>query len=276
MAVSPARCLFPLECLPERCAVIKVICLQSGSSGNCLYVEARDLALVVDAGIPLSQAQERLAERGADLSRVEALLVSHEHTDHSRYCATFQRALGVPLFATRGTMEQLLSRGLASPANVRLFCPGETLDLGCVRVRTVATPHDGTEGVAFVLQAGSTCLGILTDLGHVFPRLVSLMGLLDAVILESNYDPAMLASGPYPAPLKARIAGPGGHLSNFESADLVRRAASSRLQWACLAHLSAHNNTPQVALDTWRNRLDRPLALHVASRDTPCGPFTLP
>jgi phosphoribosyl 1,2-cyclic phosphodiesterase len=120
--------------------------------------------------------------------------------------------------------------------------------------------------VVFVVDDGKHRLGILTDLGHVFTGLDDLIASLDAVLLESNYDPQMLAQGPYPAWLKTRISGPAGHLSNFEAAELLQKVALARLKWACLGHLSRDNNTPELALATHRKMLGDRLPLHLATR----------
>jgi phosphoribosyl 1,2-cyclic phosphodiesterase len=135
-----------------------------------------------------------------------------------------------------------------------------------VSVETIPTPHDGVDGVAFVVDDGQSRVGILTDLGHVFDDLPAAVGSLDGVLLESNYDPQMLAEGRYPAFLKQRIRGPGGHLSNIEAAELVGRSGGSRLRWACLGHLSEDNNRPELAVHTWREVLGPRLPLHVAGR----------
>jgi phosphoribosyl 1,2-cyclic phosphodiesterase len=118
----------------------------------------------------------------------------------------------------------------------------------------------------FVVDDGKHRLGILTDLGHVFAGLESVIQSLDAVLLESNYDPDMLARGSYPQWLKDRITGPAGHISNFEAAELLRAAASRRMKWACLAHLSQDNNTPKLALATHRKILGERLPILVATR----------
>ena len=117
--------------------------------------------------------------------------------------------------------------------------PGKRVKFGKVVVETIPTPHDAEDGVVFVVDDGKHRLGILTDLGHVFDGLGDVIASLDAVLLESNYDPEMLANGPYPESLKKRIAGPHGHISNFEAAELLNTAASKRMKWACLGHLSA-------------------------------------
>jgi phosphoribosyl 1,2-cyclic phosphodiesterase len=150
---------------------------------------------------------------------------------------------------------------------VRSFRSCDKIRFRDVLVHAVPTPHDGVDGSVFVVEAGAKRLGVLTDLGHVFKDLVRIVASLDAVFLESNYDPAMLASGPYPAYLKQRIRGPKGHLSNIEAAEVLGRAvAEHRLQWACLSHLSGENNHPDVALRTHRAVVAEKLTLHVADR----------
>ena len=133
-------------------------------------------------------------------------------------------------------------------------------------METIRTPHDAEDGVVFVVDDGKHRLGIMTDLGHVFDGLGDVVASLDAVLLESNYDPELLANCSRPEWLKKRIAGPEGHISNFEAAELLNAAASTRMQWACLGHLSEENNTPTLALDTHRKILGDRLPLSVASR----------
>jgi len=136
-----------------------------------------------------------------------------------------------------------------------------------VTIRTLTTPHDAAEGVAFVVEHAGKRLGILTDLGHVFSDLWDILPTLDALYLESNYDPEMLARGPYPPVLQQRIRGAGGHLSNDEAAQLLSRAAGRRLQWVALAHLSGENNHPDLAADTHRRIVGSALPIAVTSRD---------
>ena len=248
------------------------ISLQSGSNGNCTYVEGGGVRLLLDAGISGLQAQQRLAAFGIDIRSVQAVLISHDHRDHVRCAGVFHRKFGLPVFMTRPTFQAARQWvGLGEMPDSRLFHAGATLGLGPLRVETIPTPHDGADGVAFVVTAGAKRLGVLTDLGHVFDGLEAVVRSLDAVFLESNYDPQMLRDGPYPEFLKARIAGPRGHISNPESADLLARAATARLKWACLAHLSEENNEPSLALATHRRIVRRSLPLVVASRYEPVG-----
>ncbi|MHC4400336.1 MAG: MBL fold metallo-hydrolase [Planctomycetota bacterium] len=240
--------------------------LQSGSNGNCIYVEAGGVRLLVDAGISGSQAEERLAACGRDIRSVDAVLISHDHADHSRALGIYQRKFGLPVYVTQKTLSAANRRcSLGRMQNLHYFRAGSVLRIGEVSVHSIPTPHDGADGVAFVVDDGRRRLGILTDLGHVFDGLEAVVGSLDAVFLESNHDRQMLATGPYPAFLKRRIRGPGGHLSNLEAARLLA-AADRRMRWACLAHLSEENNHPEVALDTHRQILGNRLPLHVAGR----------
>ncbi|MEN6451626.1 MAG: MBL fold metallo-hydrolase [Thermoguttaceae bacterium] len=245
---------------------MQVISLQSGSNGNCIYVEANGVKLLFDAGISGQQAKQRLAGLGRDIADVDAVLISHDHADHARCMGVFHRKFGLPVFATEMTYDAAGRYHLGEIGDLRHFQRGETLRFGRTTVETIPTPHDGVDGVAFVVDDGKHRLGILTDLGHVFDGLEAVVRSLDAVLLESNYDPDMLANGPYPEFLKERIEGPGGHLSNNEAAEVLGSGASKRLKWACLAHLSKDNNTPRVALKTHKRILGNRLPLFVATR----------
>ena len=205
-----------------------------------------------------------------DISHAQALILSHDHSDHVSCAGIYQRKFGLPIYTTRKTIISATRRySLGKIDDVHHFEPGAVLRFDQVSVETIPTPHDGVDGVVFVVDDGRSRLGILTDLGHVFRGIEDVIGSLDAVIIESNYDPHMLASGPYPACLKRRIQGPGGHISNTESAHLLRMAASRRMRWVCLAHLSEQNNRPDIALRTHREILHDGMPLHVAGRYEP-------
>jgi phosphoribosyl 1,2-cyclic phosphodiesterase len=252
------------------------ISLQSGSNGNCIYVETGGVKLLFDAGISGAAAEERLARHGRDIRQVDAVIISHDHGDHIRCAGVFQRKYGLPVHVTARTLAAARSRcDLGKLHDIRNFKAGGTLRFKDVSVHTVPTPHDSDDGAAFVIEANGKRLGILTDLGHVFSELGRLVSSLDAVFLESNYDPEMLKNGPYPRYLKQRIKGPGGHISNAEAAELLRSAAGPRLRWACLAHLSEQNNSPDLALRTHREVLVPDFPLHVASRYAVSGIFVV-
>ena len=245
---------------------MRVISLQSGSNGNCVYVEADGVKLLFDAGISGIQVQDRLAIHGRATEGIDAVLISHDHIDHSRSMGILHRKFGLPVYATAKTYGAAKRYAVGEIEDMRHFAAGETLRFGKVTVETIPTPHDAEDGVVFVVDDGKHRLGIMTDLGHVFDGLADVIASLDAVLLESNYDPEMLANGSYPEWLKERIAGPAGHISNIEAAELLLASASKRMTWACLGHLSQDNNTPELALETHRKILGDRLTLFVATR----------
>jgi phosphoribosyl 1,2-cyclic phosphodiesterase len=249
---------------------MEVITLQSGSSGNCVFVRSDDTSLLFDAGISGVKAQSRLAEHGHDIRDCRALVLSHEHSDHICGVGAFHRKFGLPVYATMRTWNATR----AKPATGRIdaanhFVAGEAFQIGSLRVETLRTPHDAIDGVCFVIEdtQSKQRFGLLTDLGHVFSGLRKVIGTLDAVLIESNYDDMMLRDGPYPQHLKNRISGNGGHISNVDAAELLDLCDTKRLQWACLGHLSAHNNSPEVALATHQQRHANRFPIFCADRD---------
>jgi len=241
--------------------------LQSGSNGNAIYVEADGVRLLFDAGISGRQAHQRLAAYGIDIRKVDALILSHDHSDHVTCAGIYQRLFGLPIYVTAPTFRSI--RNFIGPvSDVRYFCAGQTLSFGPVLIHTIPTPHDARDGVAFLIECRGKRLGILTDLGHPFDGLQELLDTLDAAYLESNYDPHLLATGPYPPQLQERIRGPGGHLSNFEAAHLLRRCWRQHA-WIALAHLSEQNNNPTLAVQTHRRIIGDERPLYVAGRYEP-------
>ncbi len=250
------------------------ISLQSGSNGNCTYVETGAVKLLFDAGITGSQAGERLSAFDRDISDVNALIISHDHSDHVRYAGVYQRKYGLPIYITPRTLDRSAGKyDLGKLSNINYFASGDKLIFNNVSVQTIPTPHDAADSSVFVVSSGKKRLGIMTDLGHVFKELRTIIPTLDGIFIESNYDPDMLANGPYPSFLKQRISGPEGHLSNKEAAELL--LAGGRLKWACLAHLSNNNNDPEAALRTHRGIVGDHLDLITASRFAPTGILSL-
>lgn len=245
---------------------MRTVSLQSGSNGNCYYVEAGGVRLLFDAGVSGRRAMERLAAHDISIRDVDALIVSHNHIDHVRHAGAMHRLFHMPVYMTRPT-HRVIRGQLGEVRNLQFFTSGKSLEFGSVRVETIPTPHDAADGVAFVVEFEGRRLGIFSDLGHPFPRLREALATCQAAYLESNYDPVMLAEGPYPEDLKARIRGDGGHISNEEAATLVAERPGRPMQWVALAHLSEENNHPEVALRTHRRMLGERYPVTVARRD---------
>ncbi|NOZ24162.1 MAG: MBL fold metallo-hydrolase [Planctomycetes bacterium] len=246
--------------------------LNSGSNGNCIYVEKGSTRLLLDAGISGKQAELRLRELGRDIRDVTALFLSHDHRDHTYAAGVYQRKFHLPVHMTSPTYERI-QEGLGAVSDVRFFRAGERVAIGDLDIETIRTPHDGVDGVIFVVTDGRRRIGIFTDLGHPFDALADALRDMDFVYMESNYDPEMLECSSYPEDVKARIRGSGGHLSNGEAAELVRECSSDRLRGLVLSHLSEENNHSSLALQAHRWALKRDIALSVASRYERTGMF---
>jgi len=254
--------------------LIRTVALASGSNGNSIYVETTDARLLFDAGLSGKKLAERAVLRGVDLANVDALLISHNHSDHVGGAGVLHRRFGLPLFATRGTWGAARQR-MGKVSGLTRFSAGESIVFGETTVHSIPTPHDGREGVAYVVEHGDLRLGILTDLGHCFSELEETLPKLDAAYLEANYDEEMLANGFYPEQLKDRIAGPGGHLSNAECASLATQAAGGRLKLLVLSHLSGENNTPAAALHSTAEVANAGVQVELAGRHGPSQVFTV-
>ncbi|OFV86600.1 MAG: hypothetical protein A2V74_11490 [Acidobacteria bacterium RBG_16_70_10] len=220
--------------------------LGSGSTGNSTLVEGGGARVLIDAGLGPRQLAERLIDAGVDPAALDAVLVSHEHGDHSRGAAAFAAKWGVPLAGTGGTYAAT-GFGAATLPGWRAVEPGRARVFGRLTVTAVAVPHDAAAPLAFVVSADGVRFAHATDLGHLSRAVVDAFRACDAVLIESNYDPAMLRDGPYPWALKERILGPLGHLSNDDVARFLERGLDEACRHVVLAHLSQTNNHPEVA-----------------------------
>jgi phosphoribosyl 1,2-cyclic phosphodiesterase len=239
--------------------------LGSGSRGNASLVEHGSTLLMIDCGLPLKVVEARLRSIGREPRDVTALLVTHEHGDHSHGVASFARRYNTPLWMTAGTASAI--RGLAS---VNLLSPHRDLKIGEVDVQPYPVPHDAREPCQFVLGASGKRVGILTDAGHVTAHMRERLALCDAIAVEFNHDLDSLLRGPYPESLKTRIASRYGHLNNAQTTELLGRLDRSRLQWVAALHLSEQNNSPErvrAALGPALEDERRPL--HLATQDAP-------
>jgi phosphoribosyl 1,2-cyclic phosphodiesterase len=234
---------------------VRIWVLGSGSSGNCLVVEAEGERLLVDAGIGPNRAVERMRSLGADLVTSRhplGLFVTHEHGDHASHALPIARALRAPLYLHDGAgLPRARSR-----LDVRRYEPGRPVALGPFVVEALTIPHDAPH-VALRIGAGGRRFGIATDLGHATRELRAFLAGCDHVFLESNYCPRLLEIGPYPLSLRRRVAGSLGHLANEQAADLAVGLQDTRVSRLVLVHLSRANNTPERALEVVASRLRR-------------------
>lgn len=223
----------------------------SGSEGNGLVIAShdglRERRVLIDCGFGPRRATERLEALGVPPESLSAILVTHEHSDHIG--GVFKLALrhDLPVFITHGTLHAARVPDEARPL-VRPLCAGDRFEVEGLQVHAVPVPHDAREPVQFIIDDGRCRLGVLTDLGHASPLVERAFAGLDGLVLECNHDPGLLAENPrYPPHLKRRIGGPFGHLANAAAAELLARLDPGRLKRLVAAHLSAHNNRPELA-----------------------------
>ncbi len=220
--------------------------LGSGSKGNALLVECDGRRVLVDVGFPPQILEARLLAIGVEPEAIDAAVITHEHGDHVCGAARCADRWGWKLHATPGT---IAATPALLEADVRAFDAGATLDLDTMRVQTTRTSHDAAESVALVLTGTRTGarLGIAYDLGAVTSNVTRAMRDLDLLVVETNHDPGMLRTGPYPRVVQRRIASRRGHLDNHDGAALAGACAHGGLRQVILAHVSEQCNTPRVA-----------------------------
>lgn len=221
--------------------------LGSGSRGNATLITCGRTSVVVDCGFGIRDTEARLARLGVEAGALDAILITHEHGDHIRGAGPLARRHGIDLWMTPGTHAAVPERLAAAMPEVRCFDPHSALAIGDLEIMPLPVPHDAREPCQFVVSDGARRLGVLSDAGHVTPHMSASLDGVDALALECNHDEIMLAEGPYPAMLKARVGGHLGHLSNGQAAELLRSIDGSRLQHLVLTHLSEQNNTPERA-----------------------------
>jgi phosphoribosyl 1,2-cyclic phosphodiesterase len=233
--------------------VLRFTSLGSGSSGNATVVEsqphdgARPTRLLVDCGLPPRQLAARLAARGLLIADIDAVFVTHEHSDHVGGVLALQRRHGTPVWASAGTGAQACANVDPAP-DCHIACDGEPIVVGSLTIRPFAVPHDAAEPLQLTCADDRHRIGILTDIGEPTDAAVRALHGCDALLLETNHDPAMLAASAYPAWLKRRIAGRHGHLANTQSAAVLDACRHGGLRHVVAAHLSRQNNRPEMAL----------------------------
>ena len=219
--------------------------LGSGSRGNALLVEAGNTRVLIDAGFGPREMSRRLERLGLAAGAVDAVLVTHEHSDHIGGVFACARRFDWAVLLTHGTLAACREEGAA--AQLTVIDTHERFSVGDICVHPFPVPHDAREPVQFVLADGAKRLGVLTDAGHVTAHMIAMLDDCDALVLECNHDMQMLAQGSYPPVLKRRIGGPWGHLDNAAAASLLSQIGRSSLRHVVAAHLSAENNCPALA-----------------------------
>ena len=230
---------------------MRIASLGSGSKGNATLVDTGETLLLIDCGLPRRDVEARLQSRGVSGRDIDAILVTHEHGDHCRGVVPLAKAYNLPVFLTAGTATSRKLEGLTGGVLIR---PGDQFSIGDLNIVAEPVPHDAREPVQFCLTHNDLKLGVLTDLGSITPHVVQAFSGCDALVLEFNHDPQMLADGPYPYAVKKRVCGDFGHLTNAQARQFLDHADTTRLKMLFVAHISQQNNEPELtdaALSGW-------------------------
>jgi phosphoribosyl 1,2-cyclic phosphodiesterase len=228
--------------------------LGSGSKGNGTLIECGETTLLVDCGFSLRQTELRLQRLGRTIGQLDAILVSHEHSDHLNGVRRLAHKAGIPVWMSGGTAREA-ERRLGLFESVRIVSGGEPFTIGEIEVSPYSVPHDASEPLQYTFSSGGRRIGLLTDAGEVTPPIQRQLDGCDALLLECNHDPELLAQGPYPWSLKQRVSGRLGHLNKQQAATLLGQIDTSRLQHLVVMHLSEQNNSRDRAIGALQQAL---------------------
>ncbi len=244
---------------------MKFISFGSGSSGNCYILQQGDSTIVVDVGIGIRTFKRYCNEYGIPAGKANAILVTHDHTDHVKAVGAVSREYNIPVFTSeevhRGMDYNRFMSKKVPPALKRILSNNSPITIGEFTITSIPVPHDSSGNNGYIIEGGGTTLCIITDAGRRTPEIEYCVENADYLVIEANYDMAMLATGPYPAYLKQRIRSGNGHLCNDETAALLAEKLTERTKHVWLCHLSEENNNPQIALRTINEQLEERLPL---------------
>ncbi|MBW6513751.1 MAG: MBL fold metallo-hydrolase [Candidatus Syntrophosphaera sp.] len=232
--------------------------LASGSKGNAVLVRTGEVAVLLDAGVSAKAIFSALDALRIGRHEIKAVLVSHEHSDHTRSVGAIARMLKIPLYINECTYSQCAHRVGRLPEPLCLFETGSTFSIRDLRIHPFSSSHDAADSCNFTFTRGEDeerKLGVATDLGFPTTLAVNRLKHCSTLVLESNHDERMLMAGPYDWSLKQRIKSINGHLSNIQAVGVVSQVMHHGLQNLILAHLSEINNDPRLALETMHNYL---------------------
>ena len=255
--------------------MISMTSLYSGSSGNCTLVEIGDAKILVDAGRPGNRIKQAISQTDVSLEEIDAILVTHEHDDHIAGVGVLSRRYGIPVFSNENTFLAMKSKiGKMKDENIRIFASDEAFSFKDINILPFRISHDAAEPVGFVFDDGHDRIATLTDTGIITQHIRESVTGVRSILLESNHDIDMLACGSYPEPLKQRIMGEFGHLSNDTCDSFMEDLIKAGCEHFCLGHLSHENNTPLTALNSAVRYLknegmsrDRDYTVLIAKRD---------
>jgi len=253
--------------------MLQIASLGSGSAGNSVLVRSQKTTLLLDCGFTLKETLLRMRTLGVEPTEIDAILITHEHGDHTKGLGPIARKFNIPVWLTHGTWRSLKDKKISQ---TQAFHAHESFSIGDIILDPFPTPHDAAESCQFVFALEGKRFACLTDLGACTSHVKSMVSGVNAILLETNYDPKMLRTGPYPPNLQARIASDWGHLSNEQAGHLLALIDHVDMQHVLLGHLSERNNTDEMALGTVSDYVsDRHNRIEVMQQHAASNWFTL-
>lgn len=257
---------------------MRFVSIASGSSGNCIYAGTENTHILIDAGISNKRIEKGLNDIGVKGSELNGVFITHEHSDHVKGLGVLARKHGVPIYATKETLEEIgemKSLGEYPRELLHPILPDVEVKVGDMDIKPFSIDHDAVNPVAYRISSGRRCAAVATDMGHFDSYIIEHLQGLDALLLESNHDVRMLETGPYPYYLKRRILSDHGHLSNDNAGRLLNYILHDNMKHIFLGHLSKENNYEELAYETVKLEIDqgdhgycsRDFSISVAGRD---------
>ena len=237
--------------------------LNSGSNGNCYYIGNCEDAVLIDAGLSCRETEKRMARSGLEMSKVRAIFISHEHSDHIRGVEFISRKFKIPVYISKGT--HALKQLSVDDGLLHYFHSNLTVTIGDLQVLAFSKKHDASDPHSFAVSGNGVTVGVLTDIGAPCSNVIHYFRQCNAAFLESNYDEEMLENGSYPAHLKKRISSSHGHLSNHQALELFTRHRPAAMSHLLLSHLSQENNDPEIVENLFKRHAGKTL-IAIASR----------
>jgi phosphoribosyl 1,2-cyclic phosphodiesterase len=260
--------------------MLKFYSLYSGSTGNSLLLKSENCNILIDSGVSAKKVVEALEQINTPITNINAILVTHEHSDHVQSLGTISKKYNIPVYANKKTWDAMkMQKDKIDEANIKYFATNEKFEIEDISIHSFSIPHDAADPCGFNFTLENEKFSVATDIGHMTTNIIDSLENSKFLMLEANYEPEVLKCSKYPYPLKTRIAGPNGHLSNQLAGKTIANLIESGLEEVMLGHLSKENNFPELALKSVLEELnyagynDNSVKIEVASREKPVIPI---
>ena len=260
--------------------MLRFLSFGSGSSGNCYLLESSESSILIDSGVGYRKMKKYFAEYGVNMSKISAIILTHDHTDHISAVSSMSMFLNVPVYATETVHHRVRTNFRIhvklDKSRVKVIEKYKPFGIGEFTIEAFDVPHDSADCSGYTVCCGNKRFVLVTDCGHITDEVKRRILETDYLVMEANYDAEMLENGPYPMRLRRRISCPTGHLSNGETASFLKENSFAALKQVFLCHLSENNNTPEIVNAVIADALcEKKIPFHVLARRKVNGFFNL-